>query len=76
MPTVEFCTTEGLWWVSTPANPGLKRSKVLEIIPCPQDGYTPEGLCNKEFGVGAAVIYIRPLQKDIDLKVSIALKCT
>lgn len=55
---------------------GSTRSKVLEIIPCPQDGYTPEGLCNKEFGVGAAVIYIRPLQKDIDLKVFIALKCT
>ncbi|XP_047246070.1 uncharacterized protein LOC124883157 isoform X2 [Girardinichthys multiradiatus] len=47
---------------------GSTRSKVLEIIPCPQNGYTPEGLCSKELGVGAAVIYIRPLQKDIDMQ--------
>ncbi|MEQ2223427.1 hypothetical protein ILYODFUR_036672 [Ilyodon furcidens] len=47
---------------------GSTRSKVLEIIPCPQNGYTPEGLCSKELGVGAAVIYIRPLQKYIDMQ--------
>ncbi|XP_013855930.1 uncharacterized protein LOC106511731, partial [Austrofundulus limnaeus] len=47
---------------------GSTRSKVLDVITCPQEGYTPELLCNKELGVGAAVIYIRPLQKDIDLE--------
>lgn len=55
---------------------GSTRSKVLKIIPCSQDGYTPELLCNKELGVGAAVIYIRPLQKDIDLEVIICLQCS
>uniref|UniRef100_A0A3B3CIG3 Histone H2A/H2B/H3 domain-containing protein n=1 Tax=Oryzias melastigma TaxID=30732 RepID=A0A3B3CIG3_ORYME len=50
---------------------GSTRSKSLDIIPCPKDGYTPEFLCNKELGVGAAVIYIRPLQKDINLEVVI-----
>ncbi|MEQ2300489.1 hypothetical protein AMECASPLE_026013 [Ameca splendens] len=47
---------------------GSTRSKVLEIIPCPPNGYTSEGLSSKELGVGAAVIYIRPLQKDIDMQ--------
>ncbi|XP_023811216.1 uncharacterized protein LOC110014692 isoform X2 [Oryzias latipes] len=47
---------------------GSTRSRVLDVLPCSKDGYTPEFLCNKELGVGAAVIYIRPLQKDIVLE--------
>lgn len=49
------------------------RSKFLDIILCSQDRYTPDLRCNKELGVGAAVIYMRPVQKDIDQEVIIWL---
>lgn len=45
------------------------RSKSLEIIPCPDEGYSAEYLSNSTLGIGAGMIYIRPLQKDLDLEV-------
>ncbi|XP_036067559.1 uncharacterized protein LOC112136945 [Oryzias melastigma] len=46
---------------------GSCRSKMLVLIDCPSDGYTPLYLF-KSANIGQAVIYVRPLQKDIDLK--------
>ncbi|RVE61339.1 hypothetical protein OJAV_G00169860 [Oryzias javanicus] len=61
---------------ATPSGPprSSARAEVLRLFSpyparaAPRRGYTPEFLCSKELGVGAAVIYIRPLQKDIDLE--------
>ena len=50
---------------------GSTRSKALEVIPCPQEGYTPVYLSRQELGVGSAILYIRPLQRDIDLQVTV-----
>ncbi|KTF93731.1 hypothetical protein cypCar_00032262 [Cyprinus carpio] len=47
---------------------GSTRSKILETIPCPDDGYCPEYLLSESVMIGQAVIYIRPLQKDIDVQ--------
>ncbi|XP_057213283.1 uncharacterized protein LOC130568441 isoform X2 [Triplophysa rosa] len=47
---------------------GSTRSKKLDTIPCPDDGYSPEYLLSESVMVGQALIYIRPLQKDIDLQ--------
>ncbi|XP_065109922.1 uncharacterized protein [Paramisgurnus dabryanus] len=48
---------------------GTTRSKTLETIPCPDGGYSPEYLLSESVMIGQALIYIRPLQKDIDLQV-------
>lgn len=48
---------------------GATRSKSLEIIPCPNEGYSAEYLSNSTLGIGDGMIYIRPLQKDLSLEV-------
>ena len=49
---------------------GSTRSKILEIIPCPAEGYTPKYL--ESYGIHAATVYVRPLQRDLSLdKVSL-----
>ncbi|KAJ8340591.1 hypothetical protein SKAU_G00352240 [Synaphobranchus kaupii] len=45
---------------------GSTRSKILEVIHCPDEGYFPVFL--SDCGVGQAVIYIRPLQKDLTME--------
>ncbi|XP_026101665.1 uncharacterized protein LOC113073000 isoform X1 [Carassius auratus] len=47
---------------------GSTRSKVLEVLPCPKNGYSPMYLLSAEAGLGKATIYIRPLQKDLCLE--------
>lgn len=47
---------------------GMTRSRKLVVLPCPNTGYTIKTL--KE-NMGHAVIYIRPMQKDIDLSSSV-----
>nr|XP_055049938.1 uncharacterized protein LOC129436070 isoform X2 [Misgurnus anguillicaudatus] len=49
----------------------MTRSRKLMVLPCPNTGYTIKTL--KE-NTGHAVIYIRPMQKDIDLSSSVACK--
>lgn len=46
---------------------GSTRSKKLETIPCPDDGYSPEYLLSESVMVGQALIYIQPLQKDLQV---------
>lgn len=53
---------------------GCTRTKILEPIPCPDEGYTPEYLCSDAVRIGAATIYIRPLQKDLNTEVSVYKK--
>ncbi|KAF4110455.1 hypothetical protein G5714_009707 [Onychostoma macrolepis] len=50
---------------------GCTRTKILEPIPCPDEGYTPEYLCSDAVRIGAATIYIRPLQKDLNTEVAV-----
>ena len=45
---------------------GTTRSKDLGVIECPNEGYTIQHLISPEASVGQAIIYIRPLQLDID----------
>ncbi|XP_052413120.1 uncharacterized protein LOC127958334 [Carassius gibelio] len=47
---------------------GMTRSRNLVVLPCPNTGYTIKAL--KE-NMGHAVIYIRPMQKDIELSSSV-----
>jgi len=47
---------------------GSTRSKMLEVLPCPKNGYSPMYLLSAEAGLGKATIYIRPLQKDLCLE--------
>ncbi|XP_076849279.1 uncharacterized protein LOC143497276 isoform X2 [Brachyhypopomus gauderio] len=44
---------------------GATRSKNLEIIPCPAEGYTPKYL--EAYGIQMATIYVRPLQRDLSM---------
>ncbi|KAL6487609.1 hypothetical protein MHYP_G00042350 [Metynnis hypsauchen] len=44
---------------------GSTRSKILEIIPCPAEGYTPKYL--EAYGIHTATVYVRPLQRDLSL---------
>lgn len=45
---------------------GATRTKTLQVIPCPSEGYTPHYL-QDTIGIHAAIVYIRPLQKDRDM---------
>lgn len=45
---------------------GMTRSKDLEVIPCPDGGYTPLYLIT-EAGIGSATIYVRPLQANLSM---------
>lgn len=45
---------------------GATRTKTLQVIPCPSEGYTPHYL-QDTIGIHAAIVYIRPLQKDLDM---------
>ncbi|XP_059375629.1 uncharacterized protein LOC132112055 isoform X2 [Carassius carassius] len=47
---------------------GMTRSRNLVVLPCPNTGYTIKTL--KE-NMGHAVIYVRPMQKDIELSSSV-----
>lgn len=47
---------------------GSTRSKELEVLPCPKNGYSPMYHLSAEAGLGKATIYIRPLQKDLCLE--------
>nr|XP_023661160.1 uncharacterized protein LOC111840491 [Paramormyrops kingsleyae] len=46
---------------------GSSRSRTLAVIDCPSNGYTPHYLCTSA-NIGQAIIYVRPLQKDISLQ--------
>ncbi|XP_048854380.1 uncharacterized protein LOC125722238 [Brienomyrus brachyistius] len=46
---------------------GSSRSRMLAVIDCPSNGYTPHYLCTSA-NIGQAIIYVRPLQKDISLQ--------
>ncbi|XP_049329683.1 uncharacterized protein LOC125795229 [Astyanax mexicanus] len=46
---------------------GMTRSKTLEIIPCPESGYTPLYLTT-EAGVGSSILYVRPLQANLSME--------
>ncbi|CAL8310478.1 unnamed protein product [Boreogadus saida] len=46
---------------------GTTRSKCLIPIDCPREGYTPHYLCSTA-NIGQAILYARPLQRDIDLE--------
>lgn len=48
---------------------GMTRSRKLVVLPCPNTGYTIKTL--KE-NMGHAVVYIRPMQKDIHLSNSVS----
>ncbi|KAJ8348571.1 hypothetical protein SKAU_G00271600 [Synaphobranchus kaupii] len=45
---------------------GMTRSKDLEVIPCPDGGYTPLYRIT-EAGIGSATIYVRPLQANLSM---------
>ncbi|XP_049333533.1 uncharacterized protein LOC125801211 isoform X2 [Astyanax mexicanus] len=45
----------------------MTRSKTLEIIPCPESGYTPLYLTT-EAGVGSSILYVRPLQANLSME--------
>ncbi|KAL6459656.1 hypothetical protein MHYP_G00314150 [Metynnis hypsauchen] len=49
---------------------GSTRSKILEIIPCPAEGYTPKYL--EAYGIHTATVYVRPLQRDLSLDKNIS----
>ncbi|KAI7789827.1 uncharacterized protein LOC130549524 [Triplophysa rosa] len=44
---------------------GATRTKTLQVIPCPSEGYTPHYL-QDTIGLHTATVYVRPLQKDLD----------
>ncbi|XP_039523838.1 uncharacterized protein LOC120476763 [Pimephales promelas] len=45
---------------------GATRTKTLQVVPCPSEGYTPHYL-QDTIGIHAAIVYVRPLQKDLDM---------
>lgn len=46
---------------------GTTRSHKLTIIPCPNDGYNARYLKNPQTQIGHATIFIRPLQRNLNL---------
>ncbi|XP_065124068.1 uncharacterized protein [Paramisgurnus dabryanus] len=46
---------------------GATRTKTLQVIPCPSEGYTPHYL-QDTIGINSATVYVRPLQKDLDME--------
>ena len=46
---------------------GTTRSRNLQVLPCPSNGYTIAYLKDPSTMIGQAAIYIRPLQQDLPL---------
>ena len=48
---------------------GNTRSRDLCVIQSPDEGYSTQFLRNPATGIGQATLYVRPLQRSIDLEV-------
>ena len=47
---------------------GSTRTRTLALLPCPNTGYTTAYLKDPSTMVGQALVYIRPLQRDLTLE--------